>query len=436
MNVKSLVTAPGVCALFISLVLVSACSTNTDYLEATSLPPITPPGDLDKDRLGQLYPVPEKAEKTPSKNVSVPFPPTVGVQEDANLASIQTMDEVTWVFNNRAPASTWVQLLSFWQEKKVAITARDLTQASMLTDWFSQSLQPGYQIRYRLRLEQGLQVNTTDIFVENEKRQTPVLSNTNNSDSLERDETNSLGRTNSPELAKTNSLERDQINSLEQDKVDSLEQNAINRSQADAPTSPKLTSDQVHADYIVKQLVESLNEGSAAVGDSFLAATIKLPQKVRLSEFDEEPVLLSVATQSRLDRAFSNALNQEGFILYDHDEPQRVYYFGEQKKGTKRLSGLFDFALGYVFEGSTISFGEQTLEKTLLSLPDEPDVNRLFPDVESRDTTKKLSGKKGYLLVLRSRQEQTAVYIRDSAGRLLPTDEAIALLDTIRLRLI
>lgn len=427
MNVKTVSTASVIYAL--SILLLSACSTNTDYLEATSLPPITPPDGLDKDRLGQLYPVPEQVEKKPSKNVSVPLPPTLGVQEDASLASMQAMGDDTWVFNNRPPASTWVQLLSFWQEKTVAVPKRDLTQATMLTDWFSESLQPGYQIRYRLRLEQGLQANTTDIFVENEKRQTPT-SLLNNRDSLELTETNSL------EPTKIKGIELTGTKGLESMKANDLEQDNVDRIQVDEPAPFVSTKDRTHSDLIIKQLVTNLNKVNSAGGDSFLAATIKLPQKVRLSELDDEPVLLSIATQSRLERAFSNALKQEGFILYDHDKPQSVYYFGDQKKGSKRLSGLYDSVLNFLLEGFTASIDEQTLEKTLLNLPDEPDVNRLFPDVASRDTTKKLSGNKGYLLVLRPQQEQTAVYIRDSAGRLLPTDEAIALLDTIRLRLI
>jgi len=435
MNVKTVSIAPVIYAL--SILLLSACSTNTDYLEATSLPPITPPEGLDKDRLGQLYPVPEQVEKKPSKNVSVPLPPTLGVQEDANLASMQTMGDNIWVFNNRPPAGTWVQLLSFWKEKKVAVSRRDLTQATMLTDWFSESLQPGYQIRYRMRLEQGLQVNTTDIFVENEKRQTPT-SLLNNRDSLELTETNSLEltETNSLEPTKIKGIELTEIKGLESMKANDLEQDNVDRIQVDEPAPFVSTKDRTHSDLIIKQLVTNLNKVNSEVGDSFLAATIKLPQKVRLSELDDEPVLLSIATQSRLERAFSNALNQEGFILYGHDKPQSVYYFGDQKKGSKRLSGLYDSVLNFLLEGFSASINEQTLEITLLNLPDEPDVNRLFPDVASRDTSKKLSGNKGYLLVLRPRQEQTAVYIRDSAGRLLPTDEAIALLDTIRLRLI
>jgi len=367
-----------------SIALLSACSTNTDYLEATSLPPVKAPDDLDKGRLGQLYPVPEQDNQKPSKKFSVPLPPTVGIQEDTDLASIQTMAEESWVLNNKSAASTWAQLISFWQEKNVEVISRDLSTATMLTNWFNESVQSGYEVRYRLRLEQGLQPNTTDIFIENEKRKTVV------------------------EVLSDSELV------------------------AVKPSVP----DPVHADLLFKQLVANLNKADSNVGDSFLAATIELPQKVRFSEFDGEPALLSVARPARLDRAFVNVLSKDSFVLYDQDKPQNVYYFSEKRTGTKRLAGILDFAADYLFEGSTASFGEQSLENILVSLPDEPEVNRLFPDVASRDTSKKLSANKGYLLVLRSQQQQTAVYVRDSSGRPLPSDEATELLDTIRLQLI
>jgi len=359
--------------------LLSACATNTDYLEATTLPPVNPPGGLDRDRLGQLYPVPEQKEATSPKKFSVPFPPTIGVQEETNVASIQTMDAEFWVANAKPPAATWAQLIYFWQQKRIGLAKRDLSNATMTSNWFAEALQPGSKIRYRLRLEQGLQPNTTDIFIYNEKQ----LSN-------------------EPAVS---------------DQVD------------------EVLSDRFHGDLIAKQLVSSLNEPEIVLGDSYLAATIDLPQKVRLSEVDGETVLLSVAPVARLYRAFSETLNKDGFTLYGKDSAQGVYYFGEVREGKKGLLGWFDFSSNNVFDGSAAT-SDQPLETILSSLPDEPEVNSLFPDTASRDTAKKLSGKKGYLLVVRQQPQRTVIYVRDSAGRLLPTDEAIGLLDTIRLRLL
>jgi outer membrane protein assembly factor BamC len=348
--------------------LLSACAANTDYLEAKTLPPVNLPEGLDKDRLGQLYPVPEQKEIKSPKKFSVPFPPTVGAQEDANAASIQTMDGEFWVANFKPPAETWAQLVNFWQQKKIGLIKRDLGSATMTSNWFAEALQPGSKVRYRLRLEQGLQANTTDIFIYNEK----LLSN----------------------------------------------------EQAVSDQVDEVLSDRLHGDLLAKQLVTILNESDTALGDSYLAATIDLPQKVRLAEVDGEPALLSVARESRLDRAFSDILSKDGFTLYGKDKPLNVYYFSAVNASKNPFSGWFDFT------------GDQSLETILSSLPDEPEVNKLFPDSTRRDTSKKLSGNKGYLLVVRQQQQRTAIYIRDSSGRLLPPGTAIDLLDTIRLRLI
>ncbi len=365
--------------LITCLVWLTACSTNTDYLESSTLPPIDPPEDLDKDRLGELYPVPDLSDKRSPKKFSVPFPPTVGTQDDANVASWQTMSEQSWVLNAKAPATTWTQLLNFFQTRQIPVAKRDLSSATMTTGWFGEALQAGYLVRYQLRLEQGLQPDTTEVFITNQKTQA----------SLPEFESETLGQ---------------DFQSL---------------------------ADPNHGKWLADQLVAEFNKKNEGIGDSYLATTIDLPQKVRLTEHDGEPILSSIASEARLNRALSKALDENDLIVYGRDLAQDVYYFNQIKEDGSWLN-LFSWQ---VFQTPTKERATP-IEKVLARLPDESEVNALFPNAEQRKGQKKTSGLPGFLLVMRSQENKTTIYLRDAHGRVLPADEAIVLLDTIRLRLI
>ncbi len=365
----------------VSLVFIlSACATKQpDYLKATTIPPVVPPENVDKERLGQLYRVPEKTTRDPKK-FTTPFPPTVGSANDSNIASIQTFNEQLWVLNAKPPATTWSQLVSFWQQKNVVLARRDLNAATLDTGWFEQAVQPGFAARYRLRLEQGLQADTTEIYMINEKRA----------------------------LA-------DQSSNLYQ--------------------WPDQLEDRTHANWLAQQLVASLNSASSSVGDSYLAATINLPDKVQFTESDQEPVLIMQADDGRVNRALINALDENGLLIYDSDTAKGVFYFDTYKVKKKKKSSWINFVN---FSGSQEEKKKSrySLEEILERLPNDPETTALFPNSINNQDVKKLSNISGYLLVKRKRQNEAVIYVRDGYGKLLDVEEARVLLDTIRLRLI
>lgn len=359
------------------LVILSACAANTDYLEAKTLPPIDPPEDLDKERLGQLYPVPEQNDTEVPDSFSVPLPPTVSVQSDSDGVSIQAMEGELWLLSSSSAATTWTQLVNFWQQKQVALVERDLKAATMTSDWFDEAIQPGYQIRYRLQLQQGFQTGTTEVFIYNEKIAVAAAASA----------TPALGQ----------------------------------------------VADRAHANLFARQLVASLSQNNVA--DSYLAATIKLPEKVRLDELDGEPVLLALASSARLKRVLPSALGEDGLLLYAQSlagQNLSIYHFDKDKPKT---FAAWLAAVGVNVESSSDS-SLYPLEEILASLPNEPEVNALFTNLAKGADTQQLEEVQGYLLVLRQVAQGQEIYIRDAYGRRLAADEAKALLDNIRLRLI
>ena len=367
--------------LFLPVLGLSACSSQPDYQQAQTLPAIKVPEGASDERLGQLYVVPQQQTRAVIQD-GVPFPPSVGVQDDANIASLQTMGTQFWVLNAKSPASTWSQLLTFLQVRGIEVAVKDLSRAVIETGWFQQSLQPGFAARYRLRLERGLQPNTTEILISNDKAT----------------------------LAEMGS--------------------------SGAMVGAATIVNRAHGLWFANELVKTFNDPNARVSNSYLASTIQLPEKVRLTTLDQESVMYIALNQSRLDRAIAKALDQNGLQPYGKNDRQAVYYFDEYESDEREYRWWNPLSWSLKRSQPQQKSSRYPLDAILSHLPDEPAVNALFPDVVARQPDKKLSNLKGYLLVKREHRGRTTLYVRDAYGRPLGLNRARELLDTIRLRLI
>lgn len=382
----------GVLFVFVALSFLSACSTGkTDYLEAKTIPAIELPEGADDDRVGELYRVPESKSDKKLTEFEVPLPPVVAVREDDNIASRQTMGDRIWVLNGQSPANTWSQLLSFWQTRGVALTKRDLSTATIETDWFSEAVQPGFAVRYQLRLERGLQENSTEIYLSNDKIRVA-------------------------ELQKSES------------QASESQQSDLQRPPISAENWTDAVQDRAHANWLAEQLLILMNNPNTVFGDSYLATTIELPPKLGLSQLNSEPVLISTEERSRLEQALNRGLETAGLLIYDQDVQQGVFHFDEYDERKPRLLGLIPE------KGRESKKSRYTLNDILAHLLPYDDENAVFSSNLLSD--KELSNVPGYLLALKEHQGQTLIFVRDGYGKPLAFGRARELLDTIRLRLI
>jgi hypothetical protein len=369
--------------ILFAAVLTSGCSNNTDYLKAKSLPPITVPDKQDKERVGELYRVPEiKSSGKLTTNFRVPLPPAVGVQDDAKIASLQVMGKEFWILNAQTPATTWSRIVNYWQTIGVPLVRQDLNTAVLETKWFKHdALQPGFAVRYQLQLEQGLQAGTTEIHFINVKNKLEDIKDFSN-------------------------------------------------------TWPAKLDDPLHARVIADEVVKTLNDDRFGAGDSLLATKINLPPKVQLLDDRNEVVLSANISKQRLARAFEKALNENGLTTYDSNVDGLIYHFDEDK-GSKPRYWFTKFLSSKALRNANNRSSEYSLEEILTSLPDEPAINELFSSVRTNpEKIKKLSDVPGYLLVARQENDGTIIYLRDGYGKTLSQEKARELFDTIRLRLI
>ena len=365
--------------LFVVLVLLNACARQYDYLQSKSLPPLSV-SEEQQQRLGQLYPIPETDKPLPG-DFRIPFPPTVGIQENANIASMQTMGDRFWVLNAKPPATTWTQLINFFEVRNIPIAQEDLKSATLTTEPFFTGSSPNTSLlQYQLRLEKGFQPDTTEIIFSNR-----FISEGYSALSYQR--------------------------------------------------GGHLFDNRLHAERLAEELTAVLNNEEQAIGDSFLATTIELPDKVQMKEADGEPILLVFAPDIRLLSAFSEALNGNDFVLYDLDKQAQVFHFNRYQAVNQKSRWYNPFSW-WKSESSPQS-SPYSLTFILSTLPDESEVREVFDRTRTGPRpNNKPKDIPGYLLTYQQQGEKYIVYVRDGYGRQLSNGEARDLLDAVRLRLI
>jgi uncharacterized lipoprotein len=370
--------------LSLLLGLLACAARQPDYLKAETIPAVKVPQGLDNSRLGQIYRLPQQEIIEPTV-FKTPFPPAIATQASEKQASLQQLNNKLWVLNDRSVATTWVQVIDFWLQRGVSLATTDVANAALQTQWFKESLQPGFSIRYRLRLEQGFQDNTTEIYFSNQKRDDSNL------------------------------------------------------------TSEWITfqgnvgDDRVHAQLMAASLVTQLINGPSEVGDSFVAESIRLPQKSSSSIVNNDPVLVLNVATARAYKALSKALAGEGFLTYDSDLAKGLFHFDQYEAGNKKrrffgiLSPKQSSQENYVPDRTS----RYRVKEIVARLPNKPSVNELFfGDKELvRENQSRLSSVPGFLLVVKPQKGSQVLYLRDGYGKMLEGEAAKNILDDIRLRL-
>lgn len=139
-----------------------------DYLRAEPLPPIQLPEGVRSDSIGQLFVIP------PIDDPNAPMPPefTVprpnlgdGKPEQRNEVKIQKLGERRWIAVNAPPSKVWPRTREFLASRGLALSVMDPSIGVLETDWLSIKDDPTNKDRYRIRLEQGLRSDTTEVHV-------------------------------------------------------------------------------------------------------------------------------------------------------------------------------------------------------------------------------------------------------------------------------
>ena len=137
-----------------------------DYLAAREQPVIRVPDGLDSQALGELYTIPAVAEPLiPEANNGIPRPQPLGTSLLEEEIKVQSLGDKRWIWINRAPAEVWPRVRNILNTNHIAVARAEAAEGVIETVWVEFDDDPGNLHRYRLKMEQGMQVDTTEVSI-------------------------------------------------------------------------------------------------------------------------------------------------------------------------------------------------------------------------------------------------------------------------------
>lgn len=149
-----------------------------DYLEARQTAPMQLPADVQAKRLDPLLPVPAQVPSVQlsSGEYEVPRPQSLQVRADEREFTLQRSGESRWVVAQRVPAEVWPLARQFFEDSGFRIANERPQTGEFITAWQPVSdlsagmvrrlgSSPDGETRVQVRIEPGVQRNTSEIFV-------------------------------------------------------------------------------------------------------------------------------------------------------------------------------------------------------------------------------------------------------------------------------
>lgn len=160
----------------------------SDYLEARQTAPMQLPADVQAKRLDPLLPVPAQvaSSNSTSREFEVPRPQPLQVRGDEREFSLQRSGDSRWVVAQRVPAEVWPLARQFFEDNGFRIASERPQVGEFTTSWqrFDElsstmarrlssrvsGVAPDAETRVRVRIEPGVQRNTSEVFVTSVER--------------------------------------------------------------------------------------------------------------------------------------------------------------------------------------------------------------------------------------------------------------------------
>ncbi|WP_248802160.1 outer membrane protein assembly factor BamC [Pseudomonas sp. MWU13-2100] len=162
---------------------------SSDYLDSKQTPAMQLPADVSTSkRLDPLLPIPRNvADDTAKGPFEVPRPLPLQVAASASDYSLQKSGDSRWVMAQHTPAEVWPVALQFFQDNGFRIDAQRPQTGEFTTAWqrsdelsaaMGKRLAAGdNETRVRVRIEPGVQRNTSEIYVVSAQRPTGSTAN-------------------------------------------------------------------------------------------------------------------------------------------------------------------------------------------------------------------------------------------------------------------
>lgn len=151
----------------------------SDYLSARPTAPMQLPPNVDARRLDPLLPIPAGVADSAQREgkFEVPRPQAMQVQTRPSEFSLQNSSDARWLVAQRSPAEVWPLVRQFFSDNGFEVAEERPRTGEFVTDWQAArelqgsmagrvgSLLGDDEARLRVRVEPGVQRNTSEVFV-------------------------------------------------------------------------------------------------------------------------------------------------------------------------------------------------------------------------------------------------------------------------------
>lgn len=267
-------------ALLSSLGLFSGCGWLTgddgifrdrsnDYRAAAVEPPLQIPNHLDGEMIDDQFAIPPISDRaTLTQDFVTPMPEPLDSNVERDTVRINKLGDTQWILVNGAPGQVWPRLRGFLTLNSLAVQRADATSGLLETVWMQPQGDDALRERYRLRIDQGVQRGTSEVYV----------------------------------------LQAD--------------------IRAGQDSWPRISSNSERENIMVEELAQYLADSAAAAAVSMLAQqAIDSSGRVTLTETtDGQPFLNLKLPFYRAWASVGLALEKAGFTVDDLNRDERVYY--------------------------------------------------------------------------------------------------------------
>ena len=265
---------------------------SNDYRQATVEPPLTLPEGMDSESMDDSYAIPAISDRTTlDDEFELPTPEPLTDNLNRDHVRINTLAEQRWILVDGAPGQLWPRLRGFLSLNQLAVQRTDAVNGLIETAWLQPEGEGVLRERYRLRIDQGVQRDTSEVYV----------------------------------------LQAD-IRSGDQ-------------------SWPQQSSNDEREKIMIQELAQYLANSSAAAAVSMLAQqAIKSSGKITLEQDANKNAYIKLALPfPRAWASVGKALQKSGFEIDDLNRTEQVYYVSyvetsEEKEKNGMFSWLYDWA--------------------------------------------------------------------------------------------
>jgi len=363
-----------------------------DYLKADNMPPLKLDENLNKEALGDLYPIPtiNLSDYDDSGLVyDVPRPLPISSNLLAESVKMQRLGNQSWILMNVAPGEVWPRVRSFLNVNGLTVDRADISSGIIETSWIQFKTDLNTYDRYRLQIDQGVQPETSEIHV--------------------------------------------------------LHMSVPGAAPTTAVAWPQQSANLEREKWLLDELAATLASDVTAGGTSLLAQTIGGAAKAGLITVRNEPVLTLRLDRVRAMGTLAHAVKQDGFTPYESNSDAGVFYVQYRKPDagpgwfSRKWSGFRNSRVVTAIVGQTESekvkvTSPYTLDEILAQLP----TGEAFDTApySKREAEKTLPKAPGYLVIVGGTDGELTVRLRDPYGKRIDPRQARDMLIAIRKNLI